>query len=443
MGTITLTTDSSPLDCSVACSTYAQPSSAHMSCRVHPLVLLFLLLVCPLLLGRRPTAAAQGPPSLWTNVRIFNASNSYTFNSPIDIALDTASNLYVCDYGRNAVVKLAPNGTLLFIFTTSPALGRPSAIALDPSDNLLIADLQNLQAPRIVKLAANGSQLVVFPATSPALQYPTGLAVDAAGYVYVSDSSNRMVFKLTPNGTQVAIFTATTPSLMSPAQVALDGAGDIFIADAGYPVDSVFELSSGGVQVNSFPALWIPYGVVVDARGTLYVSASLNTGNSTIFVLSRAGVQLASLTVSPALVFPAGLALSADGSNLFVADYSGFRVVELVGVGALGGSSSSSSYSTYSSSSLSSSSASSLPSSPSSSSAHSAAVASSSSSAFFSSSASQPSAFSSSSKLSSLSSSSFLSSSAASSANQAMPRLLTRHLSLIVVGLLVLLLAPA
>jgi len=75
-----------------------------------------------------------------------------------DVAVSPAGELYVCDTGRNRVLRWTPQGPEVVIEN----LGRPRAISFDPRGDLLIADTFYNRVLRL-RLAAEDTQLVGLP----------------------------------------------------------------------------------------------------------------------------------------------------------------------------------------------------------------------------------------------------------------------------------------
>jgi hypothetical protein len=109
---------------------------------------------------------------------------------------------------------LAGNGTAGFSGdggpATSAALQFPFGVAVDASGDVFIDDRDNNRiravtpAGTIRTLAGNGSAGFSGdggPATSAALNGPSAVAVDASGDVFIADSSNVRIRKVTPAGT--------------------------------------------------------------------------------------------------------------------------------------------------------------------------------------------------------------------------------------------------
>jgi sugar lactone lactonase YvrE len=88
------------------------------------------------------------------------------FNQPAGIALDSAGNLFVADYGNHRIRRIAPDGTLSTMAGSS----------------------------------AFGSTGDGGPAVDAQLNQPAGVAVDAAGNVLVADTGNNRIRKIAPDG---------------------------------------------------------------------------------------------------------------------------------------------------------------------------------------------------------------------------------------------------
>ena len=206
------------------------------------------------------------------------AATGAQLNLPIGLALDSAGNLYIADYGNNAVRKVAAaSGTISTVAgtgvqsfsgdggnATSAGLHGPQAVALDNGGNLYIADSQNNRI-RVVTPAGSistvaGTGLPGYTgdghlATSAQIVSPSGLVVDSGGGVYITDSSS-LVRKFFVGGSIFTIAGNTT---------------------LGYSGDGGLATSA---QLNA------PMGMAVDSKGVLYVA---DTGNSAIRALQAAG----------------------------------------------------------------------------------------------------------------------------------------------------------
>jgi uncharacterized protein (TIGR03437 family) len=265
--------------------------------------------------------------------------------SPAGLATDGSGNLYVADAGGSRVWKLSPQRTITAAAgtgspgfsgdggpATSAQLRGPSAVAIDASGNMYIADAGNhvirkvTPSGTITTFAGNGMSGFAGdggPAASAQLAV-NGLAVDRTGNVYVSSgvvSSSALVNrvrKITPQGviTTVAgggnaspdvVGAATSAALYLPMGLAVDTAGNLYIADAGYntirkvtPQGIISNVAGDGSPMVCCPAAFsgdgglattaqldTPASVAVDSAGSLYI---VDVGNYRVRRVNGQGI---------------------------------------------------------------------------------------------------------------------------------------------------------
>jgi sugar lactone lactonase YvrE len=189
-------------------------------------------------------------------------------DSPQGLALDASQNLYIADTHNHCIRKLnLATGTITTIAGTStpgfggdsgPAtaanLNLPTALALDTTGNLYIADTQNhrirkitISTGSITTVAGNGIQGFSgdnSQASSAAIDSPAGIALDPAGNLYIADTHNHRIRKITVTtgiissiaGTATTGYngdngSATTATLALPHGLTIDVAGNLYLAD--------------------------------------------------------------------------------------------------------------------------------------------------------------------------------------------------------------------
>jgi len=140
------------------------------------------------------------------------------------------------------------------------------------------------------------------PASSAQLLLPSAVALDSSGNLYIAEAGGQRIRKVSPDGTIVTVAgnghfgysgdggPATSAMLDQPEGVALDASGNLYIADSfnqrirKVGTDGVITTVAGtgvkGYSGDGGPAtsalLWIPNGVVVDASGNLYIADEYN-----------------------------------------------------------------------------------------------------------------------------------------------------------------------
>ncbi len=202
----------------------------------------------------------------------------------------------------------------------------PTAITVDPSGNVFVADdATNL----ITKFDANGAFLLQWGGSGSAdgkFNVPLGLDTDAAGNVYVTEGNNNRVQKFDGNGNFLLKFGGygTTDGLFEgPSGIAIDAVGNIFVSSS----NKIQKFSSSGAFLSKFGSFGsgdgqfkYPGAMTIDAIGNIYVSDRQNYrvqkfDNAGTF-LSKFGTQGGN---DGQFSEPQGIAFD-PGGNIYVAD---------------------------------------------------------------------------------------------------------------------------
>lgn len=310
--------------------------------------------------GVTVTVAGTGTPGSFGDG---GPATSAQLNSPQGVAVDTQGNLYIADYGNDAVVEVS-NSILTTVFYQQGA--GPIAVAVDGSGNLFfVANGFSV----VGKLSIGGAVTVVAgnfndgysgdggSAANAALNGPLDVVVDATGNLYIADSGNDVVREVTagiittsaggPYGYIGDNGAAGSALLFNPTSTAAGLGGAVYIVDSDHNlvrkvVNGIITTVAGtglaGYTGDNGAAasatLNAPWGVAVDPAGNLYVS---DPGNNVVrkvsggVITTIAGNGTAGFSgdngpaTSATLNGPAGIALDAAG-NLYIADYGNNRV---------------------------------------------------------------------------------------------------------------------
>jgi len=197
-------------------------------------------------------------------------ATSAFLSGPVGIAFDSAGNLYIAD--TTAVYKVSDGIITVFAgipsfsgssgdggpATSATFLG-PSGVAVDSAGNVFITDygqgisyigskVRKVSGGIITTVAGSGN--IGFsgdggPATSATLDGPSGVAVDSAGNLFIADSLNHRIRKVS-SGIITTVAgdgdylssgdggQAAGATLQMPRGVAVDSAGNVYIVETGF-----------------------------------------------------------------------------------------------------------------------------------------------------------------------------------------------------------------
>lgn len=259
------------------------------------------------------TAAGDGGPAL-------NAQ----LNNPTDVAVDSQGNIYVADFGNNAIRKVDKNAVISTILrggfgacntTPVPAaradIGRAVGIATDANGNLYIA---NESADCVLMMEPNGTVSTIagggsktpadnIPATNALLGNIWSVNVDPAGNLYLT-SSLGYVHKVTPR--------STPPSALPVITSVVNGAS----FQAGIAPNSWVTIR--GTNLSSQTDVW-DKAIVAGKLPTTVDNVSVTIGGRPVYVEYISATQINVLTPPDlaAGVLPVVVSTPAGASTAF------------------------------------------------------------------------------------------------------------------------------
>jgi sugar lactone lactonase YvrE len=264
------------------------------------------------------------------------------FNSPTGVAVDTAGNVYVADYGNHRVRTVTPTGLVSTLAGSSigsadgqgaaAQFSSPHDVAVDPSGNVYVADRDNQRIRKITptglvsSLAGSTQGFADGVGVVAKFFNPHGLAWDAVqGRLLIADTYNYRVRAANVGTGAVTTLAGASTDGYADGPVAsarlrwvtdidVDSSGNIVLCDSS--AHKIRMLSTAGIVSTlagsqfrnnfadglglSVAAFNTPWGVAVNSSGHVFVGERYRMGVATLF-MSAAGIAhlLAPPSASP------------------------------------------------------------------------------------------------------------------------------------------------
>lgn len=130
-----------------------------------------------------------------------------TFNFPYGLAVDATGNLFVSEVFANRIQKVTPSGQMSIFAGSTANLSGPHGLAFDKHGNLIVADSYNNRIRKITPegvvttIAGNGkTDSIDGPALQAGFCQPSAIAVDSTGTILVADKYNHRIRKIALDG---------------------------------------------------------------------------------------------------------------------------------------------------------------------------------------------------------------------------------------------------
>jgi sugar lactone lactonase YvrE len=183
--------------------------------------------------------------------------------------------LIFAEQSTNSIAELFPGSTTPVVLRRLPGTPSPGVackdgvdgIGFDPTTNTLI--IPDSPIGNVYRMSLDGKTLQLL---ASGIVRPVGAAVDAHGNVYVADECGGAVWVIAPGGK-----TSRITGFSQPDDVAFDPQGNLLLIDLGVSVHALIRVRVVNGQPGQHETLWSqgfiePQGLVVDARGNIYVS---------------------------------------------------------------------------------------------------------------------------------------------------------------------------
>nr|MBA3901737.1 hypothetical protein [Bacteroidota bacterium] len=237
------------------------------------------------------------------------------FNSPYNLGIDTAGNLYICDTFNNLIRKIDVSANVTTFAGTGVqghldgAAGNarfysPWGVCIGNNGEIIIGDnmterLRKIENGNVTSIAGSGIVgNLLGPAMSAQFNKPNGVCIDNVGNIFFVDRYNNQVKKLDTSGIVSLVAGSGSPGFANgqgalasfnvPADIINDKNNNLYVSDRDNqsirkisPTGMVTTFAGNGmagfVNATGTQARFnSPHGIFLDACGNLYVADMLN-----------------------------------------------------------------------------------------------------------------------------------------------------------------------
>ena len=280
--------------------------------------------------------SGESPVAVSAAISGLTADSTYHFRI---VAKNAGGESKGADEALKTLQSCTPEGfcNSLSHFQGEASFSEPTAVALDPSGDIFVADsakdqvLEFSSANKLLRqFGSEGSGEGQFKGIG-------GIASNSAGDVYVTDVGNNRVQEFGPAGEHLRSFGSSalkSGQLLAPTGIAIDSSGNVWVLNlAGASGDRIVEFSSEGAELTKFGTngsgegqLGQAYGLAISG-GNLYVSEE---ANSRVQELSTSGEFVRAFdekgSGSGQSNQPYGIATEASSGDLYVTEVGSERV---------------------------------------------------------------------------------------------------------------------
>lgn len=215
-----------------------------------------------------------------------------------DVSIDTSGNVWVQGYSNSSTTGYpevgmlsSTNPTSSFAYQAGAAGSGSDAMAVDGNGNVWIADCVNNTLTKLVPTGGTSYSYNNYSVTG--LLNPAGIAIDPSNNVWIADSDcgagAANILEL-PGGdvstpTSYSTTTITGSSTSFPISLASDSLGNIWAVD--YNMNELIELENNagaytGIVAGHLPSgQTFPHGISIDSNGNIWVTDNGNRTNFT------------------------------------------------------------------------------------------------------------------------------------------------------------------